>query len=494
MVRIFNSSLTSKQKWCLLPIVVLLSALLSFLATGINQTHYTNLGILLYVLPIPLLLYSLSVDNCTAFIAILLTAILQTLASGYLYFASVIPNSVIIVMLLINSLPFLVTILIARYIILNYKGVLSIFAYPAALIVCAYIQTLISNGDLTNTTAYAQFDYKTIIQMASLTGFWGIDYLPALVASGITLVIFYRGRLTKIACLLVLLLVVIIYLVYGHWYLQQPGSSTSFKIGLAAHDPIKFDPILEKDNSAYTEKHLTHYLQRDQHLAELGATYLLQPEMSILINPAQQSHFLQQLSTFSEKYKVYTFNPIGYLERPQQTNSLTVISPNGKIIANYNKQHLVSGFENTLSSGKDLSFVYPANIKIGLAICHDMDFITPARSYGINHTQILFVPAVDFGVKVDGWWHARMAMLQAVANGYSLARAGLQGYLTVSDFHGRVLAEKATQTNQAVFVVSELHPSLGKATFYSRYPAAFPLVNGIILLFLLTLAIIKKKP
>lgn len=445
LVRMFNSSLTSKQKWCLLPIVVLLSALLS-------------------------------------------------LASGYLYFSSVIPNGVIAVMLLISSLPFLATILIARYIILNYKGVVSIFAYPAALIVCAYIQTLISNGDLTNTTAYAQFDYKTIIQMASLTGFWGIDYLPALVASGITLAIFYRERPTKIACLLVPLLVVIIYLVYGHWYLQQPSSPISFKVGLTAHDPIKFDPILEKDNSAYSEKHLNNYLQRDQHLAKLGATYLLQPEMSILINPMQQSHFLQQLSTFSQKYKVYTFNPIGYLERPRQTNSLTVISPSGKMIANYNKQHLVSGFENTLSPGKDLSFIYLANIKTGLAICHDMDFITPARSYGINHAKILFVPAVDFGVKIDGWWHARMAMLQAVANGYSLARAGLQGYLTVSDFHGRVLAEKATQTNQNVFVVSELHPSLGKATFYSHYPLAFPLVNGIILLLLLALAIIKNKP
>jgi apolipoprotein N-acyltransferase len=68
-----------------------------------------------------------------------------------------------------------------------------------------------------------------------------------------------------------------------------------------------------------------------------------------------------------------------------------------------------------------------------------MDFTGLSRQYGQVGVGLMLVPAWDFDL--DRWWHGHVAIMRGVENGFSIARAAKNGYLTISDNRGRVVAE-----------------------------------------------------
>lgn len=76
-----------------------------------------------------------------------------------------------------------------------------------------------------------------------------------------------------------------------------------------------------------------------------------------------------------------------------------------------------------------------------------MDFTRLSRQYGEAGAGLMLVPAWDF--VLDRWQHGHTALMGGVEDGFSIARAARQGYLTVSDDPGRVLAE--VQSDSAPF-------------------------------------------
>jgi apolipoprotein N-acyltransferase len=94
-----------------------------------------------------------------------------------------------------------------------------------------------------------------------------------------------------------------------------------------------------------------------------------------------------------------------------------------------------------------------------------MDFPKLSREYAAEGANLLLVPAWDFNL--DGWLHARMAILRAVENGFALARSARNGLLTLSDNRGRILAEAATEPGRFVSITGKVNVA-HEETFYTR--------------------------
>jgi apolipoprotein N-acyltransferase len=62
-----------------------------------------------------------------------------------------------------------------------------------------------------------------------------------------------------------------------------------------------------------------------------------------------------------------------------------------------------------------------------------------SRKYGKAGAGLMLVPGWDFNL--DRGWHGHIAVMRGVEDGFSLVRAAKDGYLTVSDDRGRVVAE-----------------------------------------------------
>ncbi|MCU1664366.1 MAG: lnt, partial [Pseudonocardia sp.] len=131
----------------------------------------------------------------------------------------------------------------------------------------------------------------------------------------------------------------------------------------------------------------------------------------------------------------------------------------------YHKRYPVPGVEDAVTPGGAPGFL-PGDGRGGVAICADMGQVSLGREYGRAGVGLMAVPALDFDV--DAWAQSRVQLLRGVENGFSVARAARQGYLTLSDGNGRVLAQAASTAGiRAASVTADL-PSAGGGTPYSR--------------------------
>jgi apolipoprotein N-acyltransferase len=103
-----------------------------------------------------------------------------------------------------------------------------------------------------------------------------------------------------------------------------------------------------------------------------------------------------------------------------------------------------------------------------------MDFPGLSRQYGNAGVGLLLVPAWDFDV--DGWYHARMAIMRGVESGFSIARAPKEGILTISDDRGRILAERQSDSAPFTTLMAAV-PVYHDQTLYDRWGDWFGWLN-----------------
>jgi apolipoprotein N-acyltransferase len=75
----------------------------------------------------------------------------------------------------------------------------------------------------------------------------------------------------------------------------------------------------------------------------------------------------------------------------------------------------------------------------------------------------MIVPDWDFNL--DRAWHAHMAVMRRVEDGFGIARAARNGYLTVSDNRGRILAEARSHSAPFATLLAEV-PVVHSPTLY----------------------------
>jgi apolipoprotein N-acyltransferase len=76
----------------------------------------------------------------------------------------------------------------------------------------------------------------------------------------------------------------------------------------------------------------------------------------------------------------------------------------------------------------------------------------------------MLAPAWDFNM--DRSWHGHIAIMRAVEDGFSLVRAAKNGYLTVADNRGRVLAETRSDASMPFTTLLASVPVRHSATLY----------------------------
>jgi apolipoprotein N-acyltransferase len=75
----------------------------------------------------------------------------------------------------------------------------------------------------------------------------------------------------------------------------------------------------------------------------------------------------------------------------------------------------------------------------------------------------MLVPAWDFNI--DRAWHGHIAVMRGVEDGFSIARAAKDGYLTVSDDRGRIVAETRSDSAPFATLLADV-PAAHDSTLY----------------------------
>ncbi len=225
-------------------------------------------------------------------------------------------------------------------------------------------------------------------------------------------------------------------------------------------------------------------------LTAAGAQVVILPEKFVGVTPADSDAIQQVFSEAARSGHATLIAGFNRFSLKPPRNEATVFAPDGRILLEYEKHHMLPGPETGYEIGAAPELFRAAAIQWGVAICKDMDFPAWSRAYAQRGVRILAVPAWDF-VR-DGRVHSRMAVVRGVEEGFTIARAAQQGRLTFSDAYGRILAEAPSSRMPDATLVANIPAGPG-ATIYTRFGNWFGWLCPVALAALLIWAAARGK-
>jgi len=466
----------------LAPLALVASSAALYFGTGLHPVWW-----LAWVAPIPVLLLAPRVSSGRAF-GVAFVAWAAGSLNEWSYFHGVlqIPLGVALTIVLVPALFFAAGVLF-------YRGALKTSAWRAVLIFPSFwvfsefLSESLSPHSTAGNISYSQMNFLPVLQLASVTGIWGISFCLFLFSSTLSALLSGTNHSERRGLAIAVGLVFVAVLGFGTWRLHTtPAAPDTVMVGLVASD---LPQNILTDEHADTLRLLHEYADAAQKLASQGAKVIVIPEKVAVVLDSDLPEVDSLLKSVSTTTGATVIIGVIHPTVNAKWNEARLYSPDGRI-RTYEKHHMLPPFESTFKVGTDLIEWNEGSGRWGVTICKDMDFPRLSREYGNDGTGLLLVPAWDF--VVDGWLHGRMAILRGVESGFSMARAPKQGILTVTDNRGRVLAERETNTAPFASLLAAV-PVRHDATIYARFGDWFAWANIVLLIVLIASVVLRRR-
>lgn len=453
-------------------LAILSTAALWLVGNGMNPSWP-----FMWIAPIPvLLLAALTPSWRLAATSAALSMLLGSLTMlYYLHWVIRAPVTAWLIPFSIASLLFSTGVLLFRALLRHGAAVSAVIALPAFWTVCEYLASFVPANGTAGSLAYTQERFLPMLQVASLTGPWGITFLlllfPAAVAGGLYL---WRRRPQSAVIVFALAIgLTTAAIVFGVVRLTAPMPSETMKVGLLDTDEVEFAADAPK-----MQELIKGYAEHADTLARQGARIVLMPEKMGLLTDDNTTTVDTLLQSVADRTGATLIIGVQHVVSRRSWNEARIYTPN-RPVATYDKQHMLPPFESNLTPGTSLALLSKTEYPIGVAICKDMDFIHPALDYSRAGITLLLDPAWDFNI--DRAWHGHIAIMRGVEGGYAIAHAAKDGLLTMTDDRGRILGEVTTGGEGFTSLLVNV-PLRHDQTIFSRYGTWFPWLAGILLL------------
>lgn len=377
-----------------------------------------------------------------------------------------------------------------RYLVLRNKHWAWCFILSSGWTAYEFIKSLHSPAGSVDSIAYTQLFNLPIIQIASVTGIWGISFLLLLVPASIALAWHYRKNANLcLKTVAIPISILILTLLFGGYRLYVPSQGAVVKIGMAAI-PMTVEEMRSRGQQQEAEKIISRYSNCIDLLSREGAEVILLPEKIVALDLNEQAKLLERLANTARKNQVALIAGLNIQEEDKLYNSAYFFAANGETVLRYDKQHLLPFSEGRFTSGKQLGIRdVEAQGSWGIAICKDMDFEEPSRGYSQAGVNLLFVPALDF--KTDSLLHARVAIMRGVEENYAVARAAQWGLLSLSDSRGNIIKMASSTAEKGdALLLGEIQIGEGKS-IYSKWGNWFGYLS--VGLFILLIVLFLQK-
>ncbi len=453
-------------------LAVLATASLLLIGNGMNPVWPV-----MWIAFIPVLLFAVETTSWRAAAG---TAALSMLLGSlgmlrYLHVSLHLPVAAWLIPFSIASLLFAVGVLLFRG-LLHRGAVLSAMLGLAAFwSVCEYLASFAPTNGTAGSLAYTQERFLPILQVASLTGPWGITFLLLLFPSAVVIGLYLRRRSDSRATLAVssALAVLAAAILFGSIRLAAPPAQQRIKVGL-----LDTDGVIFAGGAPAMQELMQRYAEQAERLTREGAKIVLMPEKTGLLRDQDRYVVDPILQTVADRTGGTLVLGVLHVVGRDSYNEARIYTPD-RPLATYDKEHMLPPFESNLTPGSSLALLSNQTAPIGVAICKDMDFIHPALDYGRAGVGLLLDPAWDFNV--DRAWHGHIAIMRGVEGGYAIAHTAKNGLLTVTDDRGRILGEVTTDSGAFASLLVDV-PLGHDQTVFDQYGAWFPWLAGLLLL------------
>lgn len=434
------------------------TAILFWFGSGLNPVWP-----LMWIAPLPILIFALRHSWRSAAIT---SAIAMFLAGSnlwsYIHSALGAGATAWISIYAVAAVVFAASVVLFRALVLRGAPWSALLALPAASVAVEYLRNFVTPHGTAGSLAYSQLNFLPFLQLASITGPWGMTFVLLLFSTAIAIAFHLRHTAPRQALRIAAtgIGITAVVLIFGAIRLAQPSPRQLVKVGLVTSDLPENDKVVDPGSDA--ERLFHAYAAQADKLAAQGAQVIVFPEkLAVTVNPSTEAEgaIFQAVANNTGATIIAGVLDVAAPYKYNQARIYQAEAP----IATYDKEHMLPPFESNLKPGTSLALLHRPTQTWGVAICKDMDFANPARRNGQAGVGLMLVPGWDF--KVDRFWHGHIAVMRGVEDGFSVARAAKQGYLQVTDDHGRVLAQTRSDSAPYATLLTEV-PSTHQSTLY----------------------------
>lgn len=422
-------------------LTIAVTATLFWFGNGLNP-----IWPLIWIAPLPVLVFASRNSRRATAVTAFLSVWLGSLNLWHYLWVLHAPPAVWLVIFTLAALVYMAAVLLFRALLLRGAVWSALIAFPAAWVVYEFVRNLTTSGGTAGSFAYSQLSFVPFLQLASLTGPWGMTFFLLLFSAALAIGWHLSTTAPKKAFQVVTTGVgsIVLVLVFGMLRMTMPLHDPQVRVGLIASDAR--GNVFVADRGTNTERLLRDYASAANTLAARGAMVIVLPEkLGTIVGPGTTptDTIFQSLADKTGDTIVVGLVDVA---SPIEYNQARVYAPQATMSL-YDKQHMLPPMESMFTPGTSLTLLQRPSGTWGVAICKDMDFSAPSRLYGKAGVGLMLVPGWDF--KIDRGWHGHIAIMRGVESGFSIAHAAKNGYLTVSDNRGRILAQ--TRSDSAPF-------------------------------------------
>ena len=456
-------------------LAVLLSGAAFYLGTGLHPAWW-----LMWIAPVPVLLVAPELSRKAGFAAGFLGWFLGSTNQWHFFHEGLqVPLPIIVLFSVLPALVFALDVLAYRAFLRAGSAWRAALTFPSIWVLFEFVTARVSIHSTFGNISYTQMNFLPVLQIASVTGIWGISFSVFLFAATVSVVLSGYGP-TRERLMLAAIAggVLVLLLVFGLWRLHLNPSAHSVKVGLVASD---LPQNLITQEPSETARLLQAYASQAQNLAAQGAQAIVIPEKVAVVRDSDLPQIDPLLQSTADRSGAVIIVGVVHIASDAKWNEARIYRPSRPIQV-YEKHHMLPPWESPLKPGTARTGWKEPSGVWGVTICKDMDFPQMGRDYGEDGAGLLLVPAWDF--VGDGWLHGRMAILRGVESGFSIARAPKQGILAATDDRGRVLAEQVTGSGPFVSLLAVV-PVHHDQTIYARFGDWFAWLNVGLCVFLI---------
>lgn len=391
--------------------------------------------------------------------------------------------------------------------------------FPTSYTLFAYLLDSGPQGTWGNS-AYTQYSFLPLMQIASVTGIYGINFLICWSASFLNYA--YEKYETKEQMhKLSFLMPVFLFFSIGfgmrqlsvqsdskgstrmatltmdnldvikQMYESETGESIELPTEFSQSDPIvselqkgivgfmakpgldKFKPVYSKMDSI-----LEKYISATRTAADAGAKIITWSEAAISNIKSREKIYEQKLSNLADELDIYLFFPTAVFH-PEKVgkeelyieNKVLTFSPEGELLNTYFKNIPVMGVEPSFPGDGIIPVIETVYGNLSPIICYDADHPQLIAQIAQKATDLLVVPTGDW--KAISPYHTYMAAVRCIENGVSMIKATSNGLSAMIDDKGRILASVDFFTDEDVKAIIYDMPVQSSETLYSKTHQVF---------------------
>lgn len=363
------------------------------------------------------------------------------------------------------------------------SGALYVVVVASLWVALEFLRTHLLTGFPWNLLGYSQQQNLPMIQVAAITGVYGVSFVVVAVNAGLARVLQVRGNWTK-AVAPVGAAVLFWGLAVGSGWLRTLPENTKPSIPIAVvqgniEQGVKWDP-------AWQEKTLAAYRGLTLEAARERPKLVVWPETAVPFFLREDSR-RAEVEALAREAGVYLLVGAPDRQGGQPRNSAFLVGPDGRMLGQYDKRHLVPFgeyvplrrllfFVNVLAGGAIGEFapgreatVFSTPLgRFGVVICYEAIFPDEVREFFRGGADFLVNMTNDawFGRSAAPAQHLAMAAFRAVENRAYLIRAANTGISAIVAPDGQIA--RASGLFATEVISAAIAPRAG-ASFYTRY-------------------------